>query len=246
MNTIDEPASFILDAAPRAGDAAFEDSLRLLRAVADGALRGPVVRAYRPLRTVALSRREANLPGFADAEAAARAHGFDPVVRPAGGRAVAYDRTCLVVDLVTVEPTGLLDHRAAFVGAGTAFVDSLREVGVDARLGPVPGEYCPGDYSVNARGSVKLVGTAQRRVRGARLLSASLPLGEVDGLRDVLVDVNAALAFDWDPDTFGSVRAESPGIDEDALVERIARHLVGRTRRLDLGEALSLPGAATP
>ena len=29
--------------------------------------------------------------------------------------------------------------------------DALRALGVDARVGEVPGEYCPGAYSVNAR-----------------------------------------------------------------------------------------------
>ncbi|RXZ51666.1 lipoate--protein ligase family protein [Agromyces binzhouensis] len=244
MNSIDAPASLILDAAPRPGGAAFEDSLRLLHAVAASALRGPLVRVYRPLPTVAFSRREANLPAFAEAESAARSRGFEPAIRPAGGRAVAYDPTCIVVDLITAEPLGRLDHRAAFIDAGTAFVQALREVGVEAALGPVPREYCPGEHSVNARGAVKLVGTAQRRVRGARLLSAALPLGAVDALREVLVDVNAALSFDWDPETLGSVASERPGVDEDALIASIARHLVGPTRRLELDEALIAAASA--
>ena len=30
---------------------------------------------------------------------------------------------------------------------------ALRGLGVDAHVGAVPGEYCPGDHSVNARGT---------------------------------------------------------------------------------------------
>ena len=31
---------------------------------------------------------------------------------------------------------------------GSMFAQALREVGVDARVGEIPGEYCPGEYSV--------------------------------------------------------------------------------------------------
>ena len=43
---------------------------------------------------------------------------------------------------------------------------ALARLGVDARVGEVAGEYCPGRYSVNARGAVKLAGIGQRVVGG--------------------------------------------------------------------------------
>lgn len=199
------------------------DSVRLLHAVAASDDLDRVVRVYRPWPTVAMTRRERLLPGFEAACAAARARGFEPIVRPTGGRAVAYDPSCLVIDVVERERDGRGDSTSAFITVGERFVDGLVEVGVDARLGPVPDEYCPGDYSVNARGEVKLVGTAQRVVRGARLVSGSVPLGPVDALVDVLAAVNAALAFDWNPGTFGTVAVEAPDVPaevvEAALVE---------------------------
>ena len=45
--------------------------------------------------------------------------------------------------------------------------DSFRRLGVDARVGEIPGEYCPGAYSVNARGVKKLMGVGQRLVPSA-------------------------------------------------------------------------------
>lgn len=202
------------------------DSVRLLGAIALSESIDRVVRLYRPWPTVALTRRESLMPGFEAACAAARARGFEPVVRPTGGRAVAYDPSCLVVDIVEAERGGRRDNTAVFIDAGERFVSGLRAVGVDARLGPVPDEYCPGEYSVNARGAVKLVGTAQRVVRGARLVSASVPLGPVESLADVLIAVNAALDFAWDPRTVGSVGLEapevSPGAVEAALTDSVA------------------------
>lgn len=201
------------------------DSVRLLNAVARTGAHDRVVRVYRPWPTVALTRRERLMPGFDAACAAARARGFEPVVRPTGGRAVAYDPSCLVVDVVETESRGRGDATSAFISVGERFVDGLVEVGVDARLGPVPDEYCPGDYSVNARGAVKLVGTAQRVVRGARLVSGSVPLGSVDALVEVLTAVNEALDFAWSPATFGSVALEAPDARpadvEEAIIESL-------------------------
>ena len=44
---------------------------------------------------------------------------------------------------------------------------ALQRLGVDARVGEVPREYCPGDYCVNARGQTKLAGIGQRLIKGA-------------------------------------------------------------------------------
>jgi hypothetical protein len=51
----------------------------------------PAVRVWAPHRIVAFGRRDARSAGFEDAAAAAREHGFAPVERSVGGRAVAYD-----------------------------------------------------------------------------------------------------------------------------------------------------------
>ena len=43
-----------------------------------------------------------------------------------------------------------------------AIANGLHLLGIDARVGELPNEYCPGKYSVNAEGRIKLVGVAQR------------------------------------------------------------------------------------
>src|SRR5215217_9599093 len=65
---------------------------------ANRAASGPVIRLYRPAPTLAFGRLDALRPGFAAAAAAAREHGFEPVVRAPGGHAVAYHEGCIVVD----------------------------------------------------------------------------------------------------------------------------------------------------
>ncbi|MFC8683411.1 biotin/lipoate A/B protein ligase family protein [Microbacterium ureisolvens] len=213
----------------RAGAATdLERSVELLRAVADGTVVQPrVVRVYTPEPTVAMSRRESRLPGFETARRASADRGFAPVVRPTGGRAVAYDETCIVFDVVVREDAGAIDQALFFREVGGALAAAMRGLGVDARVGDVPGEYCPGEFSVNARGAVKLIGTSQRAVRGARLLSGMLPLEGVDRFTDVLLVVNAALELDWDPSTFGTLATEVPHMPREMVESALIAALAG-------------------
>lgn len=196
----------------------------LLGAVADGDL-PRLVRSYRPLPTVAYSRRETHLPGFHRAVAACAASGYRPAIRPTGGRAVAYDERSVVIDVV--EPVAALHagHRAAFETVSSAIAGSLVELGVQASVGPVPGEYCPGEFSVGARGVVKLVGIAQRAVRGARLISAVTAVQASAAAAELLAEVYRELDFAWDPGTVGSVEEERGATEPGDLADRIATAL---------------------
>jgi octanoyl-[GcvH]:protein N-octanoyltransferase len=188
----------------------------LLSAVAAGR-RGPLLRVYRPAATVAFGRRDAFLPGFASAGRAARAHGFTPVLRAQGGRAAAYDERCIVLDEIVRCADSMAGIQDRFAKDAERHAQTLRALGVDARVGEVPGEYCPGPYTVNARGERKLLGSAQRIVRGGWLLST---VGVVDGaahLRAVLDDVYGALELAWNPETVGAVADEVPSASIDVV-----------------------------
>ncbi|GAA5112673.1 lipoate--protein ligase family protein [Haloechinothrix salitolerans] len=179
---------------------------------------GAVLRVYRPQsRVVAFGRRDTRRPGFHTAVDAARAAGFTPVVRPQGGRAVAYTENSLVVDHIHPhsDTLGGMDER--FATYGKLWAQVLSEFGIDARVGEVPGEYCPGAYSVNARGVVKLVGTAQRVIKGAWLFSAVAIHNDAEVLRAVLPDVYRALDLPFDVASVGSIRDELPELSLDRL-----------------------------
>ena len=130
------------------------------------------------------------------------------MLRLPGGHAAAYNRESLCVDVVWALDDPIPGTHDRFAVEGERLAGALRTLGVDARVGEVPGEYCPGAYSVNARGRVKLIGTAQRVVRGAALLGASIVVGDGPGVRAVLDDVYAALDFAWDASTAGAVDEE--------------------------------------
>lgn len=185
------------------------------------------VRVYRPTSPiVAFGRRDTRQPGFAGAVAAASAAGFTPVVRAVGGRAVAYTDAAVVVDHVKAEVGAIGGQDERFEEFGRRFVTLFQGYGVDARLGAVPGEYCPGAHSVNARGTQKLVGTAQRMTPGAWLFSSLLVVGDQERLRPVLAEVYACLGQDFDVASVGALSDEVPGLDaatlEDAVVAAIA------------------------
>lgn len=206
--------------------AAFENTLSLLRAFAAQRMEEIAIRVYTPPPAVAITRREVLLPGFDTAVDAARLQGYEAVVRPTGGRAAALNETCLVIEVMERTDRNDFDHKRTFERRSGWLAKILRDLGVDARVGRVNGEYCPGDFSINARGTAKLVGTAQRAIQGALLYSAVIPLGETAQLVDVLVPVNRALDLDWDPRTFGSVGIElgttSTTLLRSAIVNAIA------------------------
>jgi lipoate-protein ligase A len=210
--------------------------LALARAMVTEARSGRLdeaLRVYRPTTPVVVfGRRDSRLPGFPAAADAAREAGFEPLVRATGGRAVAYTDASLVMDHVRQEVGAIGGQDERFAGFGQRFVDVFREYGVDARLGAVPGEYCPGAHSVNARGTEKLVGTAQRMTPGAWLFSSLVVVGDEDRLRPVLARVYRLLGQDFDERSVGSLTREVPSLDvasvEASLVEAF------------------LPGAPTP
>lgn len=190
---------------PAARDTA---TARALLARVDAGELPATLRLAQPQRVVAFSGRDAASPGFAAALAAADRHGFASVLRLAGGRAAVFTATTLSFSLA--EPTDV--PRAAteqrFATMATRLRDALRTLGVDAHVGEVAGEYCPGGYSVNARHRVKIAGIGQRLLRRAAHTGGVLVIADPTPIREVLVDVQAAMDLDWDPATVGAAAEE--------------------------------------
>jgi octanoyl-[GcvH]:protein N-octanoyltransferase len=182
---------------------------------------GATARLVRPSPTVAFGRLDARAPGFEAAAVAARAHGFAAVVRTVGGHAAAYTDAAVVYEEVTPTERLAVEVRERFEAMAELVAGALGSLGVDARIGEIAGEYCPGEWSVSAGGRVKLAGIAQRLVSRAALVSAVIVVGDGARVRAVLVDVYAALGLDWDPRTAGAVDDVAPGVTVEAVREAL-------------------------
>jgi octanoyl-[GcvH]:protein N-octanoyltransferase len=205
----------------------------LLDRVAAGEL-GATVRMYRPGPTMAFGRLDALRPGYARAGALAREHGLEPVLRLAGGHAAAYDEESLIYEEITAQPDVTAGLHERFRDGAALLAGALDHLGVDARVGEIPGEYCAGAYTVSASGRLKLVGVAQRAVRGAALLTAFVLVAGGDRLRAALVDVYRALDLKWDPATAGALDDVLPGVSSSAVEQAL---LAARGRDRDLPAA---------
>ncbi len=192
----------------------------LLRRVSDGAF-PEAVRLHRPGDIVAFGPRDRHEPGFDAAVAAAHAHGFGVVERLAGGRAAVFHGGTIAFSWIVPDPVPRLRIRERFAWLSEAVAGALRSLGVDARVGEVPGEYCPGEFSVNARGAVKVMGVGQRLVHHAAHVGGVVVVDGADRVRDVLIPVYRALGLSWDPATAGAVADEAPGITWEAVASAL-------------------------
>lgn len=188
-----------------------------------------ILRIYHPSPTVAFGSRDTRSLGYASAVASSRRWGFAAVNRMVGGRAAAYHQHSLVMEIAGGARDPHTGSRARFVDHAEVMVRTLGEFGVDARIGELAGEYCPGEFSVNARGKRKLVGAAQRIVPGAWLLSAVVQVGDRESLLRVTSDVYDDLALPWQPETLGVIEDEAPGI----TVDEVASAILGSYREGD-------------
>ena len=182
---------------------------------------GSFLRVYQPGPTVALTGRDRLSPEIATAIASSRRHGFVPVRRASGGRAAAYTSQAICIDHVEIAEGEFGNIKERFYRFGLLLAGALQNLGVDARVGEVPGEYCPGEYSVNGEGRIKLIGTAQRLVRHGWMVSSVIVVSDTEKVRSVLTDVYRDLDLDWDPSTAGSVTDLAPAMDRDEVLSSV-------------------------
>ena len=176
---------------------------------------------------VAFGKLDLASPGYPDAAHAARAGGFEAVKRLAGGRAaVFHEHTIAFAWAGRARDTWSGTHER-FRNVAGIVERALQRLGVDARVGEVPREYCPGDYSVNARGRTKLAGIGQRLIKGAWHIGGVIVVSEGERVRDILVPVYEALGLDWDPATAGAVADEAPGVSWDDVANSLEQELHG-------------------
>lgn len=210
--------TLIRESKPGPLDVAISHSI--LSAVSSGEI-GATLRLHIPGPMVAFGRADRVTPGYAAAVRAAEAHGFAAVERLAGGRAAVFHESTIAFSLAMPEPEPKTGIQERFEMVSQLMVDAFDILGVDARIGEVPGEYCPGRWSVNVGGKVKVMGLGQRLVRKAAHVGGVVVVDEGHRIRDVLIPVYRALGLDWDPRTAGSLADRSPGLTTRLVLDAI-------------------------
>jgi lipoate-protein ligase A len=192
------------------------------------------LRIARPGTTVAFGKRDAVAPGWEEAVRAARASGFEPTLRLAGGRAAVFHEGTMEIGHAVPDAEPRAGIHARFRDTAERLARALARVGVDARVGEVEREYCPGRYSVNARGAVKLAGIGQRVIAGGSHTGVILVVEGERRVNEVLAPVYEALGLDWDPAATGSVVSEAPSASWDAVRDAVVTEYA---RDYDIEEA---------
>ena len=106
-------------------------------------------------------------------------------------------------------------------------VAALKRLGLDARLGELEGEYCPGEFSVNVGGRIKVMGVGQRVIRGGAHVGGVVTVAETERLRAVLVPIYETLELPLRAETAGGIADEAPGLTAEDLVRALGEVLEG-------------------
>jgi lipoate-protein ligase A len=192
----------------------------LLEKVASGEL-PDVLRLQRHAPAVAFGRLDALAPGYPDALAVARAYGLEPFERLAGGRAAIYHEGVITIGEALADPEANVHITPRYEATARTVAAALRTLGVDARVGAVAGEYCAGDFSVNAGGARKLSGTAQRVIRGGAYVGTVLVVRDAARVAATVGELYAALDLEVDPAATGAVDDDVPGVTLDAVEQAL-------------------------
>jgi octanoyl-[GcvH]:protein N-octanoyltransferase len=223
-------------------------SRAILERVAAGEL-PETIRLARPGAMLAFGRQDLHSPGYARAVQAARSQGFAAVERLAGGRAAVFHEQTIAFAWARAERDPWPGTHDRFREIAGIVERALARLGVEARIGEIPGEYCAGEYSINARGEKKLVGIGQRIIKGASHIGGVIVVAGAERVRDVLIPVYEALGLQWDRRTAGSVEDELGQVAWDDVAEVVlgewsrGRHLVEAEldpETLELAERLEI------
>ena len=181
------------------------------------------VRLWTPPPALSFGRLDLLSPGAERAISGARKAGLTPVRRLAGGRAAAIGPWTVCVGAAYPGPQAPELTQRRYESFSAVLLAALRSLGVDARVGELDGEWCPGSWSVLA-GSSKVAGLAQRVIRVGAWVEAVLVVDVPQAARKALDEVQRELGVPWNPATFAGLRGVSSGQLIAALRESVASH----------------------
>ena len=162
-------------------------------------------------RHVGVTRRDTFRPGFPAAVAAAGELDYPVLVRSSGGGATAADLGTFGFSIIrpaheTESGRGIRDR---YDEAADFVLSVFSRLGVEAEVGEVRYEFCPGDHSIrigDRENGMKVVGIAQRITRRAASVGGIVLVEGERDLARVLERVYAAMRLPFRPGSVGSLR----------------------------------------
>ncbi len=169
-----------------------------------------ILRFRRPRPTAAFSPQDTTHPDYEQVKDRAKAQGFEPIERGTGGRLTMFDENALAITILAPHAEPHKHMMKRFEILSTAIAQALHTLGIDARVGELPNEYCPGKYSVNAAGRIKIVGVAQRMNQRCLQMGAIISVVRSDAACASIRDAYHAMRLNFDPDTYGAIADLQP------------------------------------
>jgi octanoyl-[GcvH]:protein N-octanoyltransferase len=103
-------------------------------------------------------------------------------------------------------------------------LSALRAIGIDAEIGETPGEYCPGRWSIKAKGK-KVAGFGQRIVRGGAHVGGVIVVSNPQLVNLPLIPAYAELGYKWEPGATGSLSQSTPDLTTDQIITSLSAAL---------------------
>jgi octanoyl-[GcvH]:protein N-octanoyltransferase len=185
-----------------------------------------ILRLRRPQPTAAFSPQDTTHPDYERIKELARARGFEPIERGTGGRLTMFDENALAITLIMPHEEPHTNTIRRYEVFSSIIAEALKSLGIDARVGELPNEYCPGKYSINANGRVKLVGIAQRMNRHCVQMGAIITVNSSEKARLALAEAYGAMGLSFDPATYGSATGLVPSITYEMVQREVQRALM--------------------
>lgn len=182
-----------------------------------------VLRVWRPHRTVAFGRRDANRDGYDDAREIALEQGFTPIERTVGGHAVAFSGNTVAFLLTTAVDQPRKEIQSRYDDVKASISAACNDLGVTVEAGEPDGSFCPGCHSLSAAG--KIVGLAQRVRRDVAVVSGVVLVADHEAIAGVLEPTYNALDIDFDPESVGSIARAGGESSPTAVMDAIESQL---------------------
>ena len=196
----------------------------LLQSVSAGST-GETFRIYSPGRVLAFGKRDTVTRGFPAAAAAARDRGYVPLVRLAGGRAAVFHDGTLAFGwtMPIDDPRSGIQER--FEVLSGLMVRAFARLGVESAVGEIPGEYCPGRFSVHHSDNRKVMGVGQRLAQDAAHVGGVIVVTGTDLINEVLDPVYGALGIEFEPSATGALTDLLPAMTITEVAQAIVAEL---------------------